>query len=301
MNIAPTAIAQYVSPAQLTPLQDAAEVSAALSQQGPVKPTQRVEFTKDRAYFSQEAQDLLAAEEGQQQAEKSTTSTNQSASPVLEDEANQATAPQEGDAEAATEDTESSGNRAADDAAQDPNQLTEQEAQIVDQLQERDREVRQHEQAHLAAAGGLAQGGIQYQFQRGPDGRSYAVGGSVRIDTAPVPGDPAATVRKMSQVRRAALAPLEPSTTDRAVAQQASVTAAQARQELAANGGRSAAEAARAEEAEAQAAAQDAAQDEGSQESPAAAQQATAPARPEPINSPPEPLAMSRLYQGLFG
>ncbi len=110
--------------------------------------------------------------------------------------------------------------------------LTQEEQQQVEKLKARDREVRQHEAAHKAAAGGLARGGPTFEFQTGPDGRRYAVGGEVQIDTSPVPGDPAATIQKMETVRRAALAPAQPSSQDRAVAAQAARQAQKARQQL---------------------------------------------------------------------
>ena len=59
-------------------------------------------------------------------------------------------------------------------------QLTQEEKAEVRELQKRDREVRAHEAAHRAAAGGLASGG-SYTYTRGPDGRNYAVGGEVSI------------------------------------------------------------------------------------------------------------------------
>lgn len=102
------------------------------------------------------------------------------------------------------------------------------------QLQARDREVRAHEQAHLAAAGQYAKGGASFSYTRGPDGRNYATGGEVGISTSAVSGDPEATLRKAEQVRRAALAPAEPSTQDLKVAAQATATASQARQDIAA-------------------------------------------------------------------
>ena len=83
------------------------------------------------------------------------------------------------------------------------------------------------------AVGGQYAGAVQYDYDRGPDGRLYAVGGEVGIDTAPIPGDPQATIEKMEQVRRAALAPAEPSGQDRSVAAQAGQAIAQARAELA--------------------------------------------------------------------
>lgn len=105
------------------------------------------------------------------------------------------------------------------------------EKQQVDDLKQRDTEVKAHEQAHMASGGGLVQGGATYEYQTGPDGKMYAVGGEVSIDLSPE-RTPDATIRKMQQVRRAALAPSEPSGTDRAVAAQASQIEAQARAEL---------------------------------------------------------------------
>lgn len=108
----------------------------------------------------------------------------------------------------------------------------EEEAQ-VEKLRETDREVRRHEQAHQAAGGDLVRGGASYEFRTGPDGRQYAVGGEVQIDTSSVPGDPQATIAKMQRVRRAALAPANPSSQDRAVAAGARAQENQARKELA--------------------------------------------------------------------
>lgn len=110
-------------------------------------------------------------------------------------------------------------------------QLRLEQMEIAD-LAARDREVRVHEQAHAAVGGALA-GSPTYSYTRGPDGRSYVTDGEVSIDTAPVAGDPQATLAKMDQVRRAALAPAEPSAQDMRVAAQAQATAAQARGELA--------------------------------------------------------------------
>jgi len=101
------------------------------------------------------------------------------------------------------------------------------------QLQARDREVRAHEQAHLAAAGQYAKGGASFSYTRGPDGHSYATGGEVGISTSAVSGDPEATLQKAEQVRRAALAPAEPSAQDLKVAAEASATASRARQDIA--------------------------------------------------------------------
>ena len=109
--------------------------------------------------------------------------------------------------------------------------LTDGERQKVDDLKRRDAEVRTHEQAH-AAAGGPYAGAPRFRFVRGPDGKFYAVAGEVTIDTSAVPGNPQATIRKMQQVIRAALAPQEPSAQDRRVAAEAERKIMQARQEI---------------------------------------------------------------------
>ncbi|WP_203290798.1 putative metalloprotease CJM1_0395 family protein [Maricaulis parjimensis] len=119
-----------------------------------------------------------------------------------------------------------------DKDAANPQGLSEAEQKQVDALEKRDQEVRAHEQAHKAVGGEHA-GAISYEYERGPDGRQYVVGGEVPIDASPVKGDPEATIEKMEQVKAAALAPAEPSGQDRKVAALADAQAAQARAELA--------------------------------------------------------------------
>ena len=114
----------------------------------------------------------------------------------------------------------------------DETRLDESERRQLEQLKARDREVRAHEAAHKAAAGSLARGGASFDYQTGPDGRRYAVGGEVSIDTAPVPGDPRATIERAQIIRRAANAPAQPSSQDRQVAAAATRMEAEARQEL---------------------------------------------------------------------
>ncbi len=106
------------------------------------------------------------------------------------------------------------------------------ELKQIETLAARDREVRAHEQAHAAVAGQYG-GSPTYEFVRGPDGVSYAVGGSVNVDTSPIPGNPEATLRKAEQLQRAASAPADPSGQDREVAAQAAQLARQAERELA--------------------------------------------------------------------
>lgn len=124
---------------------------------------------------------------------------------------------------------------AARDAKSQANDIDSAEAQqekaIIAELSARDREVRAHEQAH-AAVGGPFAGSPQYSFQSGPNGKQYAVGGEVSISLSPIAGNPEATIRKAEVVHRAALAPAEPSSQDRAVASQATQMKLQAQIEL---------------------------------------------------------------------
>jgi SprA family protein len=119
-----------------------------------------------------------------------------------------------------------------------PESTTKQQPNLAEQrqiseLRSRDQEVRAHELAHLAAAGGLSKGGPTFEFVLGPDGQRYAVGGEVQIDTSRVSGDPEATLQKAQQIQQAALAPAQPSAQDRSVAVAAAAMAAEARAEIA--------------------------------------------------------------------
>lgn len=105
------------------------------------------------------------------------------------------------------------------------------EQREISQLSARDREVRAHEQAH-AAVGGQYAGAPSYQFERGPDGINYAVAGEVSISTGKE-STPQETIQKAQVVRRAALAPAEPSPQDRRVASIATRMESEARAELA--------------------------------------------------------------------
>lgn len=105
------------------------------------------------------------------------------------------------------------------------------EKREVEELKRRDAQVRRHEMAHKMA-GGTITGQIVYEYEQGPDGKRYATGGHISIDTSEE-STPEATLRKAAAIRRAALAPADPSPADRRVAQKAQAMAAEARQEIA--------------------------------------------------------------------
>ena len=110
-------------------------------------------------------------------------------------------------------------------------QLTNEESQQLRLLKIRDREVKAHEQAH-ASVGGSLTGAPNYQYTRGPDGRQYVSSGHVNIDSSQITGDPEATLQKALQLKRAALAPAQPSQQDRRVAVNAQQLAVEARADL---------------------------------------------------------------------
>ena len=110
--------------------------------------------------------------------------------------------------------------------------LSKSEVEMLSRLRSRDEEVRAHESAHVAAGSGLTSMPT-YSYQVGPDGKRYAIGGSVSIDTSPE-STPEATIAKAERIERAALAPANPSSQDRIVAQKAKQMQMKARMELAA-------------------------------------------------------------------
>jgi len=114
---------------------------------------------------------------------------------------------------------------------EDNAELSKEDQQKINELKKRDQEVKAHEQAHIAAGGAYVQGGAQLTYEKGPDGRRYAVGGEVSISTSKA-RTPEETITKAQVIRRAALAPADPSPQDRRVAAQASAMETSARREL---------------------------------------------------------------------
>ena len=126
----------------------------------------------------------------------------------------------------------STGNRKDDNSnPKSVDELDSKERSLLLQLQTIDTKVRAHESAHLSAAAGIAAGGANFTYERGPDGRMYAVAGEVPISVSEGK-DPQDTIEKMRQVVVAAMAPADPSPQDYAVAAKARMGELKALMEL---------------------------------------------------------------------
>lgn len=95
--------------------------------------------------------------------------------------------------------------------------LTSEQERQVAELQQIERNVVAHEQAHMAAGHGVITSGPNYTYTYGPDGKRYATGGEVGIDTA-AERTPEANIDKGILIQAAALAPKDPSPQDYQVA-----------------------------------------------------------------------------------
>jgi len=113
-----------------------------------------------------------------------------------------------------------------------PKELTPEQQQQVAELQQIDRAVRTHEQAHLSAGRGVITSAANFSYIYGPDGKRYAVGGEVGIDTS-AEKKPEANIDKGIRIQAAALAPRDPSPQDYRVASIGSQLEAQGRGDLA--------------------------------------------------------------------
>ncbi len=127
--------------------------------------------------------------------------------------------------------------RGDEKAAGSPNtgsdeELSSGEAAELRELKQRDAQVRAHENAHLRTLGPYRTGGASFQFETGADGRRYAISGEVPVDVS-AERTPEETIRKAQTVRRAALAPADPSSADRGVAADAAKLEREARAEIA--------------------------------------------------------------------
>lgn len=127
-----------------------------------------------------------------------------------------------GSANADSDDSKNAANSPTDVVGKDGEELSDEEKRVVNELASIDTKVHEHENAHLAAAGGLAQGGANYSYTEGPDGKLYATAGEVSIDTSST-GDAQKDVQKAQQIQAAAMAPADPSPQDYRVAADAAI------------------------------------------------------------------------------
>ncbi len=109
--------------------------------------------------------------------------------------------------------------------------LTPREEFLIHELRRTDREVRAHELAHYFT-GRPYTAEPEYWFVVGPLGKRYAVAGHVQFDFSPIKGDAHATLKKFETLRRAALAPAQPSTFDLRIAMELDHSIADLRAEL---------------------------------------------------------------------
>jgi hypothetical protein len=114
----------------------------------------------------------------------------------------------------------------------DETKLTIAEQRQVAELQQIDRNVRAHEQAHISAGRGVVTSAANFSYTYGPDGRRYAVGGEVGVDTS-AEKKPEANIDKGMRIQAAALAPKDPSSQDYQIASVGKRLEAQGRSDLA--------------------------------------------------------------------
>lgn len=116
-------------------------------------------------------------------------------------------------------------------AAKGGQQKSSGEQALIAKLESADTKVRAHEAAHIAAGGGVVNGGANFSYTKGPDGKMYATAGEVPIDTSEGKS-PEETIQKARQIAAAAMAPSDPSPQDYRVASTAAVMEMRAHLEM---------------------------------------------------------------------
>ena len=87
---------------------------------------------------------------------------------------------------------------------------------VLNKFKNKDNEIRTHEQTHASL--GTTTAPINYNFQVGPDGKLYAMGGSVRFDTS-IPSNPENAIVKLEELRDASSSVSPLSGADASIAQ----------------------------------------------------------------------------------
>lgn len=94
---------------------------------------------------------------------------------------------------------------------------------VVKRFEDADSQVRLHEQTHAASSNLTST--PKYDYQVGPDGKLYATGGEVRIDTS-IPDDEKAAQVKLDEIEDTASAPNNLSSADAQISRQAQLNKA---------------------------------------------------------------------------
>jgi hypothetical protein len=109
-------------------------------------------------------------------------------------------------------------------------ELSHEELQKLRELERKDQQVRTRDMAFLAAAGGAA-GSVSLEYETGPDGRRYAVGADIKLDTS-AGATPEQTMAKARALRAATMSARSDSSTDASAAAKAVRMEAEARAEI---------------------------------------------------------------------
>ncbi len=91
---------------------------------------------------------------------------------------------------------------------------------VLDKFKNLDSQTRAHEQLHASLTNTKAP--ISYNYQMGPDGKLYAMGGNVKIDTS-IPEDEGAALAKLNELQKASLASGGLSSADAQIARDANL------------------------------------------------------------------------------
>ncbi|HOP62134.1 MAG TPA: putative metalloprotease CJM1_0395 family protein [Spirochaetota bacterium] len=105
------------------------------------------------------------------------------------------------------------GNRVLVAKIKGPDEQDSSEQRVTEQLKARDREVRQHEAAHSRSPELIKVGATRFDYTIGPDGKAYATGGKVTLSTGSA-RTPEEALSKAEALKKAAMAPGEPSSKD---------------------------------------------------------------------------------------
>lgn len=105
------------------------------------------------------------------------------------------------------------GNRAIVAKKEETDAPESKEQKVIDELKRRDKEVRAHEAVHGSDPRLVKIGAAQFDYTIGPDGKAYATGGRVTLSTGNS-RTPEEALSKAEALKKAAMAPGEPSSKD---------------------------------------------------------------------------------------